>query len=195
MNENTAYRLEETQSEGDYAPQPVFPLDQIGERIQRVHGEEHTRWSVREDEVNTTANGHNRTRSISHILIPSPRFEPKGNFRTLQKYECVVLSIGTDSFWAKLMDLTTPEHEDEQGEFLMDDVSDSDRPLVKTGAVFYWHIGYYDSPDGQRTRQSSILFRRLPAITEDRLNEAGRKAKEFLEAFNRTAEKNCIDDE
>jgi hypothetical protein len=193
MNGNTAFRVEEMQTEGDYAPQLLFPLEETGQRIQRVNEEEQSSWNVRVNNNVTTANSHSGARSVFPILIPSTRYEPKGNFRTLQQYEGVVLSIEKDAFWAKLVDKTTQGSENEQGEFPLDEVSDSDRRLVKPGAVFYWHIGYYDSPSGPRIRQSLILFRRLPAITEECLNEARRKAREFLEAFDRSEEKNPVD--
>jgi hypothetical protein len=43
--------------------------------------------------------------------------------------------------------------------------------------VFYWTIGYHDSETGQRTRQSVIAFRRLPAWTESELQAIRRRVR------------------
>jgi len=88
------------------------------------------------------------------------------------------VSSGSDSFFARLVDLTgdTP---DEEVEIPREEVSASDCALLREGAVFYWTIGYSDSVKGQRRRVSEIRFRRLPAWTEEDIQRAEREAEEF----------------
>jgi hypothetical protein len=75
---------------------------------------------------------------------------------------------------------------EEEAEIPLEELSPHDLPLVRAGAVFYWTIGYRDSVTGQRTRQSSIVFRRLPAWT-DRELEALRKKVRRQDALFRWA--------
>jgi hypothetical protein len=73
-----------------------------------------------------------------------------------------VLRVSGQTFWARLYDRTT-DARDEEAEFFLDDVSVDDLPLLAPGAVFYWSVGYFDSPTRERSRQSLLRFRRLPA--------------------------------
>jgi len=102
--------------------------------------------------------------------IVQPRFVP------LQKWEGSILQVLDDSFFARLIDLTSGGS-DEEAEFPIEEVSDADRSLVEPGAVFYWNIGYIDSISGQRTRSSMIRFRRLPVWRSEELERARRRAQ------------------
>lgn len=95
---------------------------------------------------------------------------------SFQKWEGTVLSVGEDSFQTRLIDM---EHAspDEEAEVLLAEVSCQDLPLVKPGAIFYWHIGYHESKVGQRTRESVLRFRRLPVWGKEELGYAKEKAK------------------
>ena len=86
--------------------------------------------------------------------------QAQSRFEVLQKWEGIVLDVLTDSFTARLIDLTRAGA-DEEAEFALDEIDGGDRDLLKPGAVFYWNIGYSDSPTG-RARVSIIRFRRLP---------------------------------
>ena len=70
-----------------------------------------------------------------------------------------------NSFAAALADITAGENtqEGELAEFLIADVKDDDRDLLKPGAIFRWVVGYQRSPAGTKRRVSDIFFRRLPA--------------------------------
>lgn len=92
-------------------------------------------------------------------------------FFSLQKWEGVVLEVKEDYFIARLHDLTVRGNEEEV-ELPLEEVSEGDRDLVKPGAVFYWHIGYFDSRTGQRKRESVTRFRRLPAWRQEELESA-----------------------
>lgn len=65
----------------------------------------------------------------------------------------------------------------EEAEILLDEVSEDDLPLVTPGAVFYWSIGYYVGTNRQKRRISVIRFRRLPAWTEEELQQANQQAE------------------
>ncbi len=103
-------------------------------------------------------------------------------FIVLQSWEGCVLSVGSDSFVARLVD---PKHirPDEEAEFDLGELTEDDRSLLESGAIFYWSIGYYDNSSGQRMRASEIRFRRLPTWTREELEEAkehaGRLAKQL----------------
>ena len=94
-------------------------------------------------------------------------------FVSMQKWECVTLSISADSFIARLTDLAH-KLPDEEGEFLLEEVPRSDLPLLKLGAVFYWNVGYIDALNGQRTRASVIRFRRLPVWTKEEIHPSSK---------------------
>jgi hypothetical protein len=104
----------------------------------------------------------------------------KEKFNSLQTWEGVVMEVLEDSFFARLVDLTE-SNPDEEAEFPLEEVSEEDRKLVKPSAVFYWNIGYHDSRSGQRTRASVIRFRRLPAWTSKEIETAKREARDLRE--------------
>lgn len=86
-------------------------------------------------------------------------------FRLLQQWEGVVSHVSEDSFTAVLRDLANRKSPDESASFESEQVDPPDRRLIIPGAVFYWWIGYQDSPTGTRWTVSTIRFRRLPAWT------------------------------
>jgi hypothetical protein len=100
----------------------------------------------------------------------------QNRFIPLQKWEGTVLQVLKESFFARLVDLTSGGM-DEEAEFPLEEVSDADRSLVEPGAVFYWNIGYVDSLSGQRTRASVIRLRRLPVWGAEELERAKQKAQ------------------
>lgn len=116
-----------------------------------------------------------------HVI--SLKTEPRQSaFISLQKWEGVVLEVLSDSFLARLVDLTRTGL-DEEAEFPVNEVSEEDRPLIRPGAIFYWNIGYHNSYSGQRTRTSIIRFRRLPAWTREEIEAAKREAERLGESI------------
>ena len=115
---------------------------------------------------------------VDILLRSAARWSVRERSVCLQKWEGVVVSSGSDSFFARLVDLTgdTP---DEEVEIPREEVSASDCAHLREGAAFYWTIGYSDSVKGQRRRVSEIRFRRLPAWTEEDIQRAEREAEEF----------------
>lgn len=106
-----------------------------------------------------------------------PAIMPKGRSVSLQKWEGTVTGIRDDAFFARLKNFSY-ELPDEEAEFSIEELSPEDRPLLRIGAVFYWNIGYYDSPSGQRKKESIIRFRRLP-WTRKEIEDATRRAAEI----------------
>lgn len=125
------------------------------------------------------------------VLPPHQRITPpmlirrapeEARFIALQRWEGTVLKIEGDTFWARLVDLRT-QTADEEAELFVEDVSDSDRGLLREGAVFYWSIGYRDHVTGQRERTSTLRFRRLPQWSNrelERIEERADAAAEIL---------------
>jgi hypothetical protein len=96
------------------------------------------------------------------VAIPEHRLFVE-RFIAVQRWEGVVTTVAEYSFIAELRDLKNPAEPIEEAEILRAELSPDDVPLLTPGAVFYWSIGYQDSRFGQRTKQSAIRFRRLPA--------------------------------
>ena len=110
-------------------------------------------------------------------MVKAPPLSPH-QFKSLQAWEGTVEQVGATTFNARLFDRTSSE--EETAEFELSEISEDDRPLVVTGAVFYWDVGYLITPGGRR-RASEIRFRRLPAWTREELETARREAAEFRE--------------
>jgi hypothetical protein len=110
-----------------------------------------------------------RTVGWRHVRVERPRMiqadnEPVDVFLPHQTWRGEVLSVGEDSFIARLEDLhgVIP---DEEAEILLEEIVSDDRDLVREGAIFYWAVGYLEKVRGQRLRASLIRFRRLPRMT------------------------------
>ena len=100
------------------------------------------------------------------VAMPRPALvQSAAQFLALQEWEGTVIERREGAVRVRLADKTR-QGTDEEAEILIDEISPQDRDLVKPGAVFYWTIGYFDSGNGQRVRQSSIIFRRLPIWTK-----------------------------
>lgn len=124
---------------------------------------------------------------IASINIPefhNQAFRSKPRLQPLQEWEGYVTEIHDETFVARLVDKTAgADVPEEEGEFPFSDVSDSDRELVKPGAIFRWTIGYLKSASGSKKRVSQIVFRRLPQWTRKELALAEMKAKEIASAI------------
>jgi hypothetical protein len=106
---------------------------------------------------------------------------PQISFDPLQEWEGRVVEVKGDRFFANLLDITAGKHfEEEIAEFPLDDVSDIDRPLLRSGAVFRWLIGYARRSSGTKYRVSNIVFRRLPQWTSIDIVRAETEATRIL---------------
>jgi len=110
--------------------------------------------------------------------------EARATFSALQEWEGCVLQVNPGSFTASLVDLTAgATREEEEADFPLDDLLDSDRAAIRPGAVFRWAIGYRRAPGGSKERVSRIVFRRLPAWTERELVRNRQDAAEWARSL------------
>jgi len=118
--------------------------------------------------------------ALPNALPSAQGAEVPDRFTLLQKWEGTVLASAEHEFTAILRDKGEP---DEEATFDVEEVPEGDRPLIAPGAVFHWSIGYRDRR-GQRTRESIICFRRLPAWTRRELDRAAQEADETISALH-----------
>ena len=107
-------------------------------------------------------------------LLPKKSENPyrQTTFLLKSMWEGTVASITSDSFWARITPgRNEPKSADKDVEFLLEDVNEGDRSLVKPGAPFYWYIGYRISPTGNRSRSSELYFRRILRTSRDKKRE------------------------
>lgn len=111
--------------------------------------------------------------------------KPASVVTATQEWEGYVLTVESDIFTARLLDITAGSPvEQEEAEIPIEDVSQDDRDLLKEGAVFRWVIGNQITRGGQKRRVSQIIFRRLPAWTETEIEEAKRVAETTSQAIH-----------
>ena len=95
--------------------------------------------------------------------------------------EGTVIEIEEDIIRAQIHDLLNPNQPLEEITFSIEEVSPSDRSLIIPGAIFYWMIGYIDHINGQRTKESRIVFRRLPMWRKDELKSIQEDSKPLID--------------
>ena len=118
---------------------------------------------------------------ISKKVVTLRWSKPKSRLEVLQKFEGTVIDVSEDKYKVEVRDLTSDEFILEEGYLHREEISPSDLPLVKQGAIFYWIIGYRTTSSGQRTRVSWIRFQRLPVWTEAELKDAEEEARYIAE--------------
>ena len=123
-------------------------------------------------------------KDIFPATLPKPQ-EVRYSFSVLQEWEGYVVSISSENFTARLVDVTKNcSIEDEEADFLLDDLADTDRSRICLGAIFRWTIGYRRSQGGTKDRSSRIVFRNLPAWTKKELEKNRRDAAEWASELN-----------
>ena len=130
-----------------------------------------------------------REESIKSLNIPRPEYavpRPVGRpslegARLVQQWEGTVVDVLPQMLIARLRDLLHQQRPEERAEIPLAQVSEPDLPLVSTGAVFYWTVGYRISPSGQRTLASDIRFRRDPCWSESDLRRIEMRERELDE--------------
>ena len=131
-------------------------------------------------------------RSISHppkrVTLPSVPLKWSSNVRFFVEKAWlgtvtavnITTKLGDQGFRARLVEVAGPAME---GEFSLEEVSDDDRELVRVGAEFYWNFGYVERC-GQRSRESFLRFRRLPAWSQSQIDCAEAEADHLLGLFD-----------
>jgi len=114
---------------------------------------------------------------FSSPIIKFPSISPRrSHMVSLQRWQGYVIKVSDISIFVKLVDLTQ-KGPDEEAEIPLEEISADDKDLIKSGAIFYWSIGYLDSYSGQRSRVSIIRFQRLPAWSKKEIDAAQREAE------------------
>lgn len=117
-------------------------------------------------------------------VFPAAAPTPRMSLQPLQEWEGYVTAIGSETFSARLTDVTAGRHfEEETTEFPISDLSDDDRELLTLGAIFRWVIGYQRSAGGTKRRVSQVTFRRLPAWTRADLERAKKRSEELADTI------------
>lgn len=94
----------------------------------------------------------------------------------IQSWQGIVTYISTNTFEAKLYDLTKGGT-NEIAEFDLDDISPEDLKLLKNGATFYWSVGHF-MENGQINKKSEIIFQRLITLDSDDIEETQKNIQE-----------------
>ena len=108
-------------------------------------------------------------------------------FWLLNKWQGQVLKVGESTFEAQLYDPAKPNSVD-HGEFLISDLPDDGRALLRPGATFYWMIGYRDEGSRQRRRESIFWMRRSGKLGAEKFRAALESVNRTWAAFEETAE-------
>lgn len=125
----------------------------------------------------------NQYAEIPPIAIAPPLLPLKGKFILLQLWEGRVVDVRDSEFEAIIIDKTNAELSDELVTIDSIEISPDDLPLLRSGSIFYWSIGYSDYPGRGRVRESKIRFRRLKGWTRKEITHSIKVGKEFAEFF------------
>jgi hypothetical protein len=118
------------------------------------------------------------------VRLPSLRAS-KWKVTVLQKWTGTVQRVMPHKFFAILDDTTNPSNPLEEVELDIQEISESDLPLLVVGGAFYWSIGYRDTSGGQRERVSTLRFARQPSFSQadvDRIFEQADHTAALLES-------------
>ena len=108
-------------------------------------------------------------------------------FWLLNKWQGQVLSVGEETFDAQLFDMAHP-NVTERAEFLISDLPEDGRALLRPGAMFYWMIGYRDEGTRQRTRASVIWMKRSGRLDPQKYEAILENVNKTWGAFEDTSE-------
>jgi hypothetical protein len=118
------------------------------------------------------------------MVLPLRQFPRRGTFVPIEQWEGVVLQVEDDAFVARLINKTHEHVPDEEGRFTFAQLSSpEDQGLVTPGSIFYFSVGYEESPSRQRHLSAFLRFRRLPAWTKTELDELQARADRLVALF------------
>jgi len=139
--------------------------------------------SNKSDTQATTTQYYQKAKKDVPLFLLENKLSKMNSFRSLQKWEGVVLEVNEDTFRAELFDLTNKGYR-EEAEIFIEEISPDDRVFLTAGNKFYWHIGYYDRVSGERTRESFIRFVRLPKWSKLEIKLANLEADKLQKELN-----------
>ena len=127
--------------------------------------------------------------NISKSLMSLVSKPPASEFEEIQQiWDGVVIDFNGKEVTARITDKTNPDMPEEEVVIKAKEIDDRELSLCRTGAMFYWHIGYRIGEKLTKERISKIVFRRLPRWGEHEIAQAKKSAKEYSDYFisNRT---------
>lgn len=105
-------------------------------------------------------------------------------FIPVQEWEGYIVEIATDDFVGRLLDITAGDKsEKEEAVIPLGQLSEEDATNVALGRVFRLVIGHRIAKDGKKTDVVRVVFRDLPRITAEDLEEGRKWADEVIRAF------------
>ena len=122
------------------------------------------------------------THSDPLVRLPSIR-ESEWRVTVLQGWVGRVSEVRAKDFVAILTDATKLANPPERVELDVSEISDSDIALLADGAIFYWSIGYRDTPGGQRERISTLRLARQPKIGQAELRRTFQEADRLADTL------------
>jgi hypothetical protein len=143
--------LDERRFESPVVPKVVPPLDSVQSWAASQ--------SLRLSPPNSSS--HRSSAELRFSALPERLqiLEQPRAFRLMKSWDGIVTGIGSETFVSRIVPLDGLGLEQE-AEFLLTDVPEADRPLIRRGAPFYWFVGY-DTSLGRRRRTSELKMRRL----------------------------------
>lgn len=145
-------------------------------------------YALREHAVSGSTGVKQDAEEVSRIVdLPPPiATVPTPTLHALQEWEGYVVEIGENEFVARLIDLTADSAvEEEEAIIPLAEISDRDAGSIQLGSIFRWVIGYERSPSGTKKRVSYIVFRDLPVVTKDDVQDGQVWAAEVIRTFDR----------
>ena len=107
--------------------------------------------------------------SVDFAWIPAPRPDharPQATLHALQEWEGFVVGIGSETFEARLLDVTAGDRCDSaEATIPLQEIAHGDLERMEIGSIFRWVIGHEISSAGSKRRVSQIVFRDLPTVT------------------------------
>lgn len=116
--------------------------------------------------------------------IPKTECIPQRSFKLLQEWFGTVADVNTKTFTAVISDRTNSDNSKEFVELDLSEVPEDDIKILRPGSLFYWSVGYEDSPGIPRQRVSRIRLQRLPGLTVREILKAEQKAQAFKDIFS-----------
>ena len=133
------------------------------------------------EEELTVDNDHSP--DLRPVALAAPLVPLKGRYTLLQKWEGNVVKVHANEFDAIIIDKTDPTFAKELVTIEKIEITPDDLPLLESGSVFYWTIGYSDYPGRGRSRESKIRFRRLKGWTKKEIDHSKKIGEQFAEFF------------
>ena len=155
-------------------------------------------------EVETRSQGINDAKKLAPTAIashdgivvqlripePPPATRHWVTLHPLQEWEGYILDKGETELVARLRDLTAESFGSEANQLAeeeavipLSEVADGDFSRIQPGSVFRWVIGYERAASGTKRRISQIVFRDLPAITEEDKSEGVAWARKVIQSL------------